>query len=336
MKRLFIISLITIWFFQESKAQLIPNLGGQRTGISSLTFLKNDMSPRAIGMGGFHVGIGGDAYSVFTNPAAMVDVKGLSLASSNQFIIKGLNQSYFSAILPTENGTAWGMQVTAQTSEKMERRTEFQPGGTGEYFYASSIALGTAYAKTLSDKFSFGLQIKYIQERLAEYIDHTAAIDLGFLYRTDFKDLQFAILLQNFGTNSSLSGDFLEMDFNRDNYDLSSNSPATVFKIGMSMRPIESGDHVLITGVQLNHPNDNAENIRLGVEYMYREFLFLRTGYKLNVLGQTLPSFGGGVKTRIGRHPLKIDYAVNPTNFLGIQHSAGISFTLNNTSRDEN
>lgn len=285
-------------------------------------------------MGGFHVGIDGDAYSVFSNPASMVDVQGLSLASSNQFIIQGLNQTYFSAILPKE-GSAWGMQVTSQTSEKMERRTEFQPGGTGEYFYASSIAAGAAYAKTLSDKFSFGLQIKYVQERLAEYIDHSAAIDLGFLYRTDFKALQFAILLQNFGTNSSLSGDFLELDFNRTNYDLSSNSPATVFKIGMSMRPIEKGDHVLITGIQLNHPNDNAENIRIGVEYMYREFLFLRTGYKLNVLGQTIPSFGGGVKTRVGRHPLRIDYALNPTNFLGLQHSAGISFTLNNTSRDE-
>ncbi|MEQ8360715.1 MAG: PorV/PorQ family protein [Cytophagales bacterium] len=335
MKRLFIISLISILVLVELQAQLIPNLGGQRTGISSLTFLKNNMSPRSIAMGGFHVGIEGDAYSLYTNPASMVDVKNFSLASSNQFIIQGLNQSYFSAILPTENGGAWGMQVTAQTSEKMERRTEFQPGGTGEYFYASSIAAGAAYGKTLSDKFSFGIQIKYIQERLAEYIDHSAAIDLGFLYRTDFKALQFAILLQNFGTNSSLSGDFLELDFNRSNYDLSSNSPATVFKLGMSMRPLEKGDHVLITGIQLNHPNDNAENIRLGLEYMYREFLFLRGGYKLNVLGQTLPSFGAGLKTRIGKHPLRIDYAINPTNFLGIQHSAGISFTLNNTGRDE-
>lgn len=294
------------------------------------------MSPRAQAMAGFHVGIEGDAYAVYTNPAAMTDLEGLTFASSNYFIIQGLNQSYFTGILPDQNGGAWGLQVTAQTSEKMERRTEFQPLGTGEYFYASSITAGAGYAKELSDRFSFGLQIKYIQEQLAEYVDHTAAVDLGFLYRTDFKSLQFAILLQNFGTNSSLSGDFLELDFNRStNNDLSSTSPATVFKLGISMRPVDKEHHTLTTGVQLNHPNDNAENIRIGAEYMYRKFLFLRTGIKLNVLGQTLPTFGGGVQTNIGRHPLRIDYALVPTNFLGLQHSMGISFTLNNANRDE-
>ncbi len=334
MKKLVTISIV-LFFAISANAQLIPNLGGQRTGISSLTFLKNDMSPRVMAMGGFHVGIDGDAYAMFTNPAAMVDLEGLTFATSNYFLIPGLNQSYASAILPTKSQSAWGMQVTALNSEKLERRTEFQPGGTGEYFYASSISAGLGYAKTLSDKFSFGLQIKYVQERLAEYIDHTAAVDLGFLYRTDFKALQFAILLQNFGTNSSLSGDFLELNFNRNEYDLSDNSPATVFKIGMSLKPIETEEHVLTTGIQLNHPNDNAENIRIGAEYGYRDLLFLRGGFKLNVLGQNLPTMGAGVKTRIGRHPLRVDYAINPTNFLGIQHSAGISFTLNKVSRDE-
>lgn len=293
------------------------------------------MSPRAQAMGGFHVGIQGDAYATFTNPAAMVDVEGIALASSNYFIIQGLNQAFFNGIYTMDNGSSFGLSFTNLGSEKMERRTEFQPGGTGEYFYANSLAAGLSYAKVLSQKFSFGMQIKYVQERLAEYIDHTAMIDLGFLYKTDFKDLQFAILLQNFGTNSTLSGDFLSLNFNRDDVSLSPNSPSTVFKIGASMMAIDKDLHGLRVGMQLNHPSDNAENIRIGFEYDFKEFLFLRTGLKLNVLGQDFPSFGGGVKTRIGRHPFQIDYALNPTNFLGLQHSAGISFTLNNTSRED-
>lgn len=332
--RAIIISTIFLLFIAETSAQLIPNLGGQRTGISSLTFLKNNLSPRSQGMGGFHVGIKGDAYATFTNPAAMSDLEDLSFASSNYFLIAGLNQSFVSAILPTESGT-WGLNINSQNSEKLERRTEFQPNGTGEYFYANSLSAGLAYSRNLSDKFSFGLQLKYIQERLAEYIDHTAAVDLGFLYRTDFRDLQFAILLQNFGTNSSLSGDFLALDFNRTPPSLGTNAPATVFKIGISAKALEIDEHGLTAGMQLNHPSDNAENIRIGFEYDYREFLFIRTGYKLNVVGQNLPTFGAGVKTHIGRHPLQIDYAINPSQFLGLQHIAGISFTLNNKSRDE-
>jgi hypothetical protein len=331
--RLIGIVLVLLLLSLGTRAQLLPNLGGQRAGISSLTFLKNNVSPRSIGMGGFHTSLDGDGYSIYSNPAAMVDLEGLSLASSNYFIIQGLNQPYFSAILPTKGNNAWGFSATALSSGKIKKRTEFQPDGTGEYFYATSFATGLSFAKSLSDMFSFGLTIKYVQERIAEYTAHTGSIDLGFLYRTDVKDLQFAVILQNFGTNNSLSGDFLQIKVNRSQVNLEDNSPATVFKIGASFIPFKKENQELLVGVQLNHPNDNAENIRLGLEYNFRKIVFIRGGYRINIEGQSLPTFGLGVKTRIGRHPLLIDYGLKPTDYLGIQHVAGVTFILNNTKR---
>ena len=49
-----------------------------------------------------------------------------------------------------------------------------------------------------------------------------------------------------------------------------------------------------MVAIQLEHPNDNSENIRIGVEYAYLNLIFLRTGYKINVLGQKAPTFGAG------------------------------------------
>ena len=51
-----------------------------------------------------------------------------------------------------------------------------------------------------------------------------------------------------------------------------------------------------MVAIQLEHPNDNSENIRIGVEYAYLNLIFLRTGYKINVLGQKAPTFGAGFK----------------------------------------
>lgn len=217
----------------------------------------------------------------------------------------------------------------------MEVRTEFQPNGTGELFYVSNNAIGLTYAKSLSDMFSMGLTIKYIYEQIAKYTNHTAAADLGFSYKTDFKDLRFAVMVQNFGGNSTLNGDFLAVGFNRDSasIDLNPYTVPTVFKMGLSMVPYKSEFHSVLVIAELNHPNDNAENFRIGAEYNYRDLLFARAGIKLSVEGQRLPSFGIGLRSRIGAHPLRIDYGVNPTNFFGMQHNFGLFFQFNKMER---
>jgi len=44
-------------------------------------------------------------------------------------------------------------------------------------------------------------------------------------------------------------------------------SPPTIFKIGFAFEPIMDDKNMLTTSIQLNHPNDNSENICLGAEY---------------------------------------------------------------------
>ena len=57
------------------------------------------------------------------------------------------------------------------------------------------------------------------------------------------------------------------------------------------MEPVLTDDQRLTTSIQLNHPNDNAENVRLGVEYAWQNTFFLRGGVK-RTIGQQL--LGGG------------------------------------------
>ncbi len=291
------------------------------------------MNPLSFGMGGASVANPGNLYSAEANSAALVQVEGSGFALSNMVIGAGINQSLFSGTKMLDDGSVIGFGLNTLNSGAMEVRTEFEPNGTGQQFYVNNTTAGFSYARRLSQQFSIGVGIKYVYEGISTYRNHTVTSDIGFLYTTDFKGLTFAVSVKNFGGNSSLTGDDLAVGYNRTVVSLEKYTAPTVFKMGLSFVPYKTETKMLLVSAELNHPSDNAENIRIGSELNLRKLLFLRLGYKLSVKGQNLPTAGLGVKTRIGSHPLYIDYGVNPTNRMGVQHIFGIHIHFNNDTR---
>jgi hypothetical protein len=328
----FFVFLVTL-ICPQVQAQIFPNLGGQRVGISSLTFLKNTLSPRSIGMGGADVTLTGDGYSFNTNPALVSELKGITLGLNNLTFGGNNNHTSFNIAFPVATHSKLTLSLNNLSSGVMEKRTEFQPNGTGELFYVGQTVLGAGYAQQLSDMFSFGGQVKWIHESLAEYISNSIGIDLGFLYKTDFKNLRFAAAVQHFGGNSSLKGFEKPVTFTRNSaITIDQFSAPTLFKMGASIRAIEKADYYLTCALQLNHPNDNAENIRLGSEFVFKNKIALRAVYKVNVNGEKWPSFGVGFMFPEARLPFNIDYGFYPSDFLGMYHSVGFYLPLGKKS----
>lgn len=313
------------------QAQILPNYGGERAGLSALSFLKNDLSVRSLGLASTTVALEGDAYSALTNPAALTDIKERSYATSHLFMGAGIHQSFLAANYPlADKSSTLSFSINSLNSGDMEERTEFQPMGTGRQISVSNIAVGATYARQLSSLFSAGVTVKYIYEGMAGFHNSNATVDLAFLYKTDFRDLRFAVMVQNFGGNSSLGADSdIPVLFNREaGIDLEANSVPTIFKLGLSILAYEHEHHNITGALQLNHPNDNAENYSLGFEYRYLDIFFMRAGYRISVRHRDLPTFGFGLRTRLGNHPLTIDYAANPSNFIGMQHAIGLRFRI--------
>lgn len=333
MRSSILFTLFWILAYTPVSAQLLPNMGGQRAGLSALSFLKNDMSPRALAMGGTATALPGDAYNARNNPAGLATLEKYHLAISNLSPGAGFQQSFISSVHKLKNEASLAFSLNSMYTGSMKVRTEFQPDGTGEFFALNNTAVGVSYATRLSDMFSLGITMNYLYEAMASYRNHTVAADIGFLYHTDFKDLRFAVLVQNFGGNSALSGSGLKSSFNRTTVDLSEYTVPTVFKMGFSMVPIKDEHRELTVSAELNHPNDNAENLRFGLCYAHKKLIEVMAGYKLGVQGQSWPSGGIAFKSRAGVHPLKFYYAVNPTNHLGTWHMFGIAMQYNNDQR---
>jgi hypothetical protein len=337
MKKIAILCLLFALSLSFTHAQILPNYGGERAGLSALSFLKNDLSTRSLAMGGASVALSGDGYSAINNPAALVDLENTTYALSHLFLGGGVNQSLVAANYPlSDKVSTLSFSVNSLNSGEMEERTEFMPQGTGRQVFVTNLAIGATYSRQLSSLFSAGVTVKYIYEGIANYSNSTATVDLAFLYNTDFKDLKFAVMIQNFGGNSSLGAqDDIPVTFNRNTgVELDANTVPTVFRLGLSITPYKTDMHSLSASAQLNHPNDNAENYSVGVEYNLKDLFFARAGYRLSVTHQDFPTFGIGIKTRMGGLPLTVDYAANPTNFMGMQHGLGVQIgLLNNNTR---
>jgi hypothetical protein len=86
--------------------------------------------------------------------------------------------------------------------------------------------------------------------------------------------------------------------------------PPTVFKIGFAFEPWMDAKNRVTLSAQLNSPNDNAENFSFGGEYAYKDFAFVRAGYKFNVDAETF-SAGAGLKLFISFAKASLDYSIS-------------------------
>lgn len=82
-----------------------------------------------------------------------------------------------------------------------------------------------------------------------------------------------------------------------------------MFRIGFALEPYQNEDHRITASIQLNHPNDNSENVSIGSEYSWHEMFFVRGGYKINSDEQDL-SFGVGVKMDLDFSEFTLDYSL--------------------------
>lgn len=324
MKYLFILLGLTMTSLAQS--QILPNYGGQRAGLSALTFLKNDMNPVSAGMAGSSVAFPQGQLGANSNPASVSTLDEMGIGLSHMVIGAGIQQSFLQFSKPLKGDNAFAFTVNNLSSGAMKVRTEFQPDGTGQYFYAGNTAIGAFYGQQLNSNFHLGVGVHYIYEQFAQYVNHTAVVDIGFLYKTDVRDLVFAVAIQNFGGNSSLAGSFMPVDLNRNQVDLSNSISPTVFKMGFSLTAYEEGKNKITASGQLNNPNDNSENLRLGFAYDYTDLVQVYTGVRLGVKQQPFPTMGMGYKLRFKNKYFRIQYAVNPTQNMGVQHTFGITY----------
>ena len=324
--KIYISILLVLITCSVTHSQLLPVLGGQRAGISTAQFLKIGVGGRAAALGESFVAISDDASALYWNPAGLAQFKENQIIFSHNIWLVDINHDFFGAVYHLDLDNTFGISLTSLSMDKMPVTTEFAPFGNGEYFGFSDIALSVSYARRMTEQFSFGGTVKYIEETLDKLKMRGVMIDIGTYYKTGLGSTRFAVTVSNFGAELAPDGEVILIG-NRKKSEWQSFAPPTIFRIGFAFEPYQSEEHILTTSIQLNHPNDNSENVSIGAEYSWRKILFLRGGYKINVDEQNY-SFGAGVNVPISIAIFTFDYAFANFERLGSAHRFSIILGL--------
>ena len=349
MKKIFIASTIAL------TACLLLSPAGygqeqQKLAQTGMKFLNVGTDARSASLGDAVTAFEGGASSMFYNPA------GMSRLSNNANISFGQTQwiadikHLHAAAAFAPLGGAYGVfGVTLQTVDYGDLQRTVRADNTQGFldmgtFQPTALALGVSYARALSDRFSIGGSVKYVNQNLGDaakaisytYSDTTqkdtvftryvkvqnfrevAAFDFGVLYHTGYKSLTFGMAVRNFAK---------EIKFQDETFQL-----PLIFKIGLAMDALDFFDvdkemHSLLVSVDATHPRDYPEQFNVGLEYSFMKMLALRGSYLFNNSEYNY-SLGIGLQKSFGTYLLGLDYSYTPFKPFDPVHRFTFQFSL--------
>jgi hypothetical protein len=333
MRQRFLSGFLLVWLLSVVEAQnFFPILGGQRVGTSVFTFLKIGVSARAVGMGEAVVALQQDAASLYYNPGSVAQFDRTELSASRIQWPADINYDFIALARHLFGRHYIGFSAGILHMAPMPETTEYLPHGTGNYFTYQDRFIALTYGARMTDRFSFGITLKQVQEDLAGQVMTAPMLDMGTFYWTGYRSLRFSASLSHFGSQARPKGTYRKRILDRDSgqetvaeSEFEVFSPPTIFRIGAAMDILSRPGQTLTMALQLNHPVDDAENIAYGFEYVLFQTLALRGGYKINKEEENF-SFGIGLRVPAGPVIVKVDYAY--ANFVHLSDPQRLSIGL--------
>lgn len=309
-----------------------------KVGTAGAQFLKLPVGARGSALNNSMLAKVEDASAVFWNPAGLSRIERMSAfyTHSSLFFDTSFDGAAFAYRMPGL-GT-FGLSFVYYSSGDIEETTITNQYGTGNTFQYTDLAVGASYSRRMTNRFSVGANVKYVQENYAAGLDDNLkagniGIDLGLLYYTDFSGLTIGMNVKNFGPQLRPEGTYVDYDNGAAITDADGNPIQNdykeypmplVFQFGTAFDPINTGPHKMTVYSTIEHPNDNIERINLGVEYGFdipvAKFA-LRGGYTLGHDVRGL-SFGAG----LNYNGIQFDYALVDYGLLNYVNTVSIAF----------
>lgn len=314
-----------------------------KVGTTAAQFLGISVGPRAIAMGGAYVAEINDATSLYWNPGAFQQAGKSQLVFSNTDWLVGTKFRWFGFMLNLGNENALGIHLTQLDYGEEEVTTVNLPDGTGERWNAQDLAIGVSYCRRLTDRFSMGGTVKYIEQRIWNESASTFAFDLGLLFVTGFNDMRLGVSMSNFGGEMTLAGRDLLQQVDIDPTNSGSNKSLVgnlktdpwaiplLFRVGVAMDAYKDEDFRLTVAADALRPNDNEESVNVGGEFSWNEMIFMRGGYK-SIFGTDAEegvSLGVGLRyTAEGLGSLELNYAYTNFGLFGNINTIGLAIAF--------
>ncbi len=287
---------------------------------------------RLLAMGGADAARVQGLEAVYWNPAGLAAIgnKAAGLFSTMNilsdvrvhYIALGVNAGGFGSLGFSLKAFDFG-DIPVTTIEDME-------GESGRIYSPTFITGTITYSRMLTDVIQVGVNGKLIYESIPRASASAFAFDAGLQYHglLQIEGLSLGLVIKNIGTNLQYSGSGLlkeaterELGFEdfRSRETASDQLPSTV-EMGLTYRRTFAVlNQVNIAGTFQNN-NFESDHWKVGVEYVYNNFVFLRGGYlytQQTSSDDLLYTFtaGLGICYTVGGTDLTFDYAFRDSQY---------------------
>jgi hypothetical protein len=337
-RAIFIVILFSVLTFQpqDNFAQQVDY-----SGTSAANFLKIGVGSRPMAMGDAAIATINSAEALYWNVAALTRTEGeFSLAVSSMDWLVDTRNSYFAVAYNWERIGSFGIDVQYLDYGKIEETTVYDQNGTGRFLSANDFMIGFGYARELTDRFAFGLKVKYINETIADASGDAFAVDLGAVFVTSFFNNKFrlAASLSNFGTKVQFKGRDLSVTYSIPDNPSNKQIPADLstiewdlpllLRFGVSNYFIDNEDVSLLVAYDVLDSRDYEVRHNVGAELGLYKMVYLRGGYKFNY-DEVTYTVGMGLDFKnIIDYNLKFDYLFLDYGDFGSLNEFSLIFNL--------
>ncbi len=305
---------------------------------SGLKFLSNPVGARASALGSASMAVVEDASAIFWNPAGLARMQAKTSAVFDATSgIADINYFAGAVAYNAEDYGIFGIHALVMDYGDFER-TELDASqqvvrGLGT-FSPTAFAIGVSYARTMTDRFGFGANLKWARLDLGSVttqqsisddptkVTHSmnqAVFDVGVMYYTHIRGIRFGASFRNFAREKK----FVVEEF----------SPPLELKFGWAVDVIDllslhglGPSHQFTFMSDFQHSRDFSTRLHYGGEYWYRDTLALRGGYKSNY-DQEDVTFGAGLKFHLQEeYAVGFDYAFNDFGIFEEVHKFSLVF----------
>ena len=296
-----------------------------------MKFLSNPISAEVIARGNAGINATINSNAIFWNPALTSMIEGNYDVSFNYH--QWIADIAYNAVAASANVLDFGVVTVSglfvdygelYQTVRSNNSQGYEETGT---FSPAAFVIGLGFAQKVTDRFSYGVNVKFVNQdlgsawistgdsfddslfsrELKSYSKTALAFDVGAFYDFKYKGITFAATLSNVAQDKKYEDEVFPLPF-------SVNFGATISPLQLFMTDL--GEHDVVLMVESNHPRDFGEKVKFGVEYNYLKTIYLRTGY---ITRQDERKFAAGVgfKKTISGILLRVDYAFQDFGIFG-------------------
>ena len=284
-------------------------------GTSAFSFLKINVSARAVGMGGAFTGLANDESALYYNPAGITSIEDPKYIFGYHNYFFDMQSGFLGYVKPLSEKRSIGFYLSYLNYGSFTATDDL--GNADGEFGGGDLLFAVSLAQKKNHLVSFGATAKFIYETIDSYSATGVAMDLAVKYTSDRGKFGAGFMLQNLGTQLSALGE-------------TKDKLPTTIRSGVSIIP--KGLPMTLTS-DLILPFDNDLIFAIGVDYFNFEPFYIRMGwnsfgsnYKATNSDASLTgmSFGCGFDVK----KMQVSYAFTPSADLGDSHRITITGQL--------